>query len=230
MLVGSISGVRRTRRALKLGDSSGVVVLPAFDPANTSPSVTLSENNARMTSSATDKASRSVQSKSAVSGNSYFEVMNVTVNAGTCIGVCNALASMEDWIGSTDRTLGVNAIGGEVFSAGGGPGFSGVGAIVAGDVVGVCLNRSIGKVWFSKNGAFGSGQDPVANTGGFTSPGGADIYAAVSNSAGGSARLRTLASQFSYAIPSGYVAWDTSSVQGQTWDASASWDNNVNWI
>jgi len=190
-----------------LRGASGAPQIPAFDPANTSTLVTLSENNARMTSSATDRASRSVQSKQPATGSFYFEVANITVNGGTCIGVCNALASMDDWIGSTDRTIGVNATQGEVFSAGGGPGLSGVGAIVAGDVVGVCLNRNLGKVWFSKNGAFGSGQDPVTNTGGFTSPGGNDLYAAVSNSAEGSARLCTLSSQFSYAMPSGYVAW-----------------------
>lgn len=202
MQIGLAIGVTAARKA-------GISVPPAFDPANTSTLVTLSEDNIRMTSADTDRASRSVQSKSAISGLSYFEVANITVNGGTCIGVCNALASMDDWIGSTDRTLGVNATQGEVFSAGGGPGLSGVGAIVAGDVVGVCLNRNLGKVWFSKNGTFGSGQDPVANTGGFTSPGGADIYAAVSNSAGGSARLRTFASQFTFPIPSGYVAWGT---------------------
>lgn len=210
MLIGSISGVRRTRRALKLGDSSGVVVLPAFDPANTSTLVTLSEDNIRMTSSATDRASRSVQSKSAVSGNSYFEVQLVVVNTGSLVGVCNALASMEDWIGSTDRSLGLNASNGTAYTAAGsGTGDSGLGAAVAGDVIGVCLNRSSGKVWFAKNGSFGSGQNPLTDTGGFSSPGGADIYAAVSNSAGGSARLRTFASQFTFPIPSGYVAWGT---------------------
>lgn len=205
MRIGTIASVRakRASRGLMLGAAA---LVPAFDPANTSTLVTLSENNARMTSSATDRGSRSVQSKQPATGSYYFEVVALTVNGGTCIGVGNQLASVDDWVGSQDRTLGINAGAGDVFFAGENIGSPGVGAIAAGDVIGVCLNRSVGKVWFSRNGAFGSGQNAVANTGGFSSPGG-DLYAMVSNSAGGSARLRTIASQFSYAAPSGYAAW-----------------------
>lgn len=206
MLVGSISGVRRTRRALKLGDSPAVVLIPAFDPANTSASVTLSENNARMTSSAVDRASRSVQGKTPGTGNFYFEMVGVTVDGGTLMGVMNGLCSVDDYLGGTDRSIGVNAPTGDVFS-GGNQGASGTGAFVAGDVIGVCLNRDLGKIWFRKNGVFGAGQDPLTNTGGFPTPGSGDLFAAASCSTGGSTRFRTLASQFSSPMPTGYAAW-----------------------
>lgn len=206
MLVGSISGVRRPKLTLRLGDSSGVVLIPAFDPANTSASATLSENNARVTTTAIDRASRSLQGKAPLAGAFYFEMVGVIVNGGTLVGVVNGLGSLDDYLGSTDRTLGLNSANGDVLS-GGGLGASGTGAYVAGDVIGVFLNRNLGKIWFSKNGVLASGQDPVGNTGGFPTPGSGDLYAAASVSNGGSTRFRTLVSQFSYPLLSGYTAW-----------------------
>lgn len=200
--------LRATRRS---GASSrlSVAAIPsilAFDPANTSASATLSENNARVTTSEIDRASRSAQGKATGSGAFYFEMIGVVVNGGTLIGVMNGTGSLDDYLGSTDRTLGLNSANGDVLS-GGSLGASGTGAYVAGDVIGVYLNRNVGKVWFAKNGVLAAGQDPIANTGGFQTPGSGDLYAAASVSQGGSTRFRTVSSQFSYPLLSGYAAW-----------------------
>lgn len=79
-------------------------------------------------------------------------------------------------------------------------------------MVSVCVNIAIGRMWYRLNGAgtwYGGG-DPGANTGGFQI--GANNLSLVpfflSNEPARNVTLRSAAGDFSYALPSGAVAWD----------------------
>lgn len=92
-------------------------------------------------------------------------------------------------------------------SSGGNIGSAGLGTISDGDIIGVAVDFAAGKAWFSKNGTFGSGQNPATGTGGFTIPAGALFIAFSPKTLGANGRLRTLASQFLTAPPTGFTAW-----------------------
>lgn len=87
------------------------------------------------------------------------------------------------------------------------------GVLNTGDVMSVCVNLATGKIWYRINGTgpwYGGG-DPGTDTGGFSTGGtGLDMvpffYA---NEASRSFSLRSAAGDFSYALPSGAVAWDS---------------------
>lgn len=182
------------------------LILPeGYDPAFTNTFVTLSENNTRMTSSASDMASRSLRAAQG-NGKYYFEVVILVPSGGAGIGVCNGSQPMEDWVGASDKSSGMDTDAGNVYYNGQNIGSDGLGSGTTNDVIGVSVDVLGRKAWYSKNGAFGSGQDPVAGTGGFQTPGGG-LLVMTSAGSGGSFKLRTLSAQFTQPVPSGYVAW-----------------------
>lgn len=90
-------------------------------------------------------------------------------------------------------------------------------AYTAGDVIGVALNATSGKVWFSKNGVWqGSGSNPAAGTGALqlTSVGGqycatfgyAQYFGAGGQSVVGAATANFGQSAFNYTPPAGFNA------------------------
>lgn len=179
-----------------------ITPVDAFDAANKSVQVTLSENNRRMTSAAANMGAKSITSKAA--GKFYFEFEIVAAPGG--LGVGNAAANVSSWVGSDANSVAWDISGGNVFSGGVSQGSAGIGSGVNGNVIGVAVDRTAGKVWFSKTGSFGAGQDPVAATGGFNLPAGA-VFAFAAQNSGGSCRIRTATAQFTYSPPTGYVAW-----------------------
>lgn len=87
-----------------------------------------------------------------------------------------------------------------------------VGALNAGNVLSVCVNIAIGRMWYRINGAgpwYGGG-DPGANTGGFEigTTGSPLVPFFLANEAARSVTMRSAAGDFTYALPSGAVAWD----------------------
>lgn len=174
-----------------------------FDPANKDASVTLSESNLRMTSAASDRGVKSVQSRS--SGKLYFEIEMVGSAAGT-LGLANASQATNAWVGSSGNSRGFDTATGGSGSGGSITGPTGVGALGSTNVLNISVDFPAGKVWFAKNGVLGSGQDPVAGTGGFSIPAGA-LFIMASGGNTASFRLRTTAAQFQSAPPTGFTAW-----------------------
>lgn len=177
-----------------------------FDLANTSASLTLAESGSRITSAASgDHGSRSTTSKA--TGKWYFEVEMVTLRGNA--GVKNSAHGKDDWVGdSTSSALDTNS--GSAFAGGNNLGSAGIGTIANSNVIGVAVDVGAAKIWYSKNGTFGSGQNPATATGGFGLFFTGAVFAGVScGSNGSSFRLRTLASQFLTPPPSGFSAWDT---------------------
>lgn len=88
-----------------------------------------------------------------------------------------------------------------------------VGAVDAGTVVSFCVNITTGQLWYRLDGAgpwYGGG-DPGTSTGGFNvGSGGLELVPFFNtNEASRRVDLRSKAGDFSYALPSGAVAWDS---------------------
>lgn len=88
-----------------------------------------------------------------------------------------------------------------------------VGAVNAGTVVSFCVNIGTGQLWYRLDGTgpwYGGG-DPGTNTGGFNvGSGGLELVPFFNtNEASRRVDLRSATGDFSYALPSGAVAWDS---------------------
>lgn len=179
------------------------VMASSFDPTNKDAAVTLSELNRRMTSAGVNKGVKGTSSRSV--GLLYFEVKQVAATAGTP-GLGNAAGNVGSWVGSDGNSRGFDGSSGLSYTSGTSSGSAGVGSIASGDVLGVAVNFTSGKCWFSKNGAFGSGQNPVTQSGGFSLPSGA-LFIMVAGGSGASFQIATETYALSYAPPAGFSPW-----------------------
>ena len=89
---------------------------------------------------------------------------------------------------------------------------SNVGTVTAlsdGDVVGLAVDLGTGDVWLSRNGTWTQGDPAAASSPEGTVATSTTYYpfASAESPAATTVDLRTQASQFGYAIPSGFVAW-----------------------
>jgi hypothetical protein len=93
--------------------------------------------------------------------------------------------------------------------SGGSDGF-GTPSFVNGDVLQIAVDFGAGKIWFGKNGTWANSGNPATGanpTASFTAP--LSLYLAVSvYFSGDVVTLRTLASQITYTVPTGFVTWD----------------------
>ena|GEM_PF-1261110 len=139
--------------------------------------------------------------KSKTSGKWYFEVTLDAPYSG--IGVANASWDLNYSSGNQFTYYSYN---GASYPGGGALGTG----YVAGDVVGVAVDVTNGKVWFSKNGVWQGGGDPVAGTGGFTAPAAPLFPSYWLQSTGAAAQITGAFSSdlFASAAPTGFLAWD----------------------
>lgn len=197
--------------------AAGDTLDPAYHDATR---VTQSEGNLRFTrvSISGDYAVRTITSKS--SGKIYYEAQWVNI-AGSDLWVGmgpSTLPNFNQRVGfnnSNSWAVGSGGIGvanafgtGSVFAA------SGVGSMVAGDVLCLAYDFATRKFWARKNNGQWNGNsaanDPAAGTGGQTAPAGVvgPLYVMASCRAiNDDIRFRFLASAMGYTIPSGFSAW-----------------------
>lgn len=153
----------------------------AFDPAAKAAAITLSNGNLTLASSALHSGVRGTAGRAA--GKYYFEVA-VSGPQGTTIGIATA-ASNFGYIGNDAAGYGYYDTGAVIT---GGVSTGGYATFGAGAVIGVAVDLTAAKIWWSRNGAWQNG-DPAAGTGGRAiTP--ATYYPAVSASAGGGATGR----------------------------------------
>jgi hypothetical protein len=146
----------------------------------------------------------------------YFELVVENTTLHGVGGLAGAVTSTPS-ISSPLTLSGASAGGGVTIQSGGGSpvyangssmGLSGIGDWnVNGTVLCVAVKMSAGKVFFRKNGGSWTG-NPVAGTGGYavTAPVAAWIAPRGTGSTSG-VRLRSLASEFSHSVPSGFVPY-----------------------
>lgn len=187
--------------------SAAGAVPDTFNPAQTHGNLTLSESNGRATNTGAtgDFNTRSIQSRT--TGKVYFEIEKI--GSPQSIGICNSGLSTAGWLGQNGNSNGLDTVTGAVAMNGGSIGSAGLGSIPDGSILGIAIDFTAAKVWYSKNGVFGSGQVPASGTGGFAIPTGAIFAAFAPKDLGASGRLRTVSTQFLTAPPSGFTAWVT---------------------
>lgn len=212
-----IGGTAGAPTRLAPGASDGAVLtmvsgLPAWfypigwNPADKGSGVTLSNNNTSAAiSSVANYTARGITGLS--SGKWYWEILCVS-GSNFHIGAAQSTASLSTFVGATSdgwsyRDNG-NKRGGSTFSGDVAYGST----YTAGDVVGVALDMTNGRIYFSKNGVWQASGDPVAGTNyafnGLTGT----VYPAASNNSSTalSVTMRAASNSWSYSAPSGYGA------------------------
>jgi hypothetical protein len=144
------------------------------------------------------------------SGKYYFEVRMVGSGAGdTMIGVATSALGTSNYPGSSSTSWGFYQLNGNKYHNGSGASY-GTGWSTAGEVIGVAVDFTAGKIWFSKNGTFQASGNPAAGTGeAFTSVAGTLFPALAAYDNGRKFEGRFKASELAYSPPSGFSAWDS---------------------
>ena len=133
-------------------------------------------------------------------------------NGGTFLGVATSAAGLNNsYVGQDAYGWGWYSQSGTKFNSATSTAYGS--SYNTGDVLGIALNMTDGKVYFSKNGVWqNSGTPGGAETGfAFSGLSGSIFVAVALNTVGGAQQgtLNTGASNFAYTPPSGYTAWDT---------------------
>lgn len=176
----------------------------AWNPADKSASITLSNNN--LTAINTVASNQLVRANTAVSGKRYFEYTAGATANSTIVGVAPPTQPVADWVGDANGGAGYSNNAG-VFLDGGTS--AGYGATwTSGDVIGVAVDSVARKIWFAKNNTWQSG-DPNTGTGGTTLSTAAAIFPAWSASnTTGTGYTNFGGSPFAYALPTGFSRMD----------------------
>ncbi|WP_109046754.1 SPRY domain-containing protein [Azospirillum sp. TSA6c] len=171
-------------------------------------SISLSVGNLTATGSGAAEQLGRASAASPAGSKRYWELLVSTLPSGTScsFGVADASTSTGTFLGNTANSFGYSQAGTKSNN-----GVSGVtygSSFAAGDVIGVALDLVSLKIYFSKNGVWQGGGDPVAGTGAaYTVSGSTTYYAAWStNGAAGNASviLKVSATDLTYSPPSGY--------------------------
>jgi len=131
---------------------------------------------------------------------------NVSANSSS-VGVATSTASLANsyYVGRSATSYGYKSSKTAVNNA------STVATYVtytSGDVIGVAVDLTAGKVWWRKNGAWQGGGDPGAGTGGVSLAAGA-YFPSVSVSGGEASTANFGASAFNGTIPTEFAAWNS---------------------
>lgn len=181
-----------------------------WNPADKGADVTLANGDTEASNvSSTYQSVRSVTAHS--TGKRYAEfVVNMT-GADSNIGLMNASADLSQYVGAdadgvsyyTDSTESGNINeGGNSFTYGAGE------TVAAGDVVGIALDVTAGRVYFAINNTWINSADPAAGTDGYAySVTGPFLLASTPGDAGAVITLRTADGDFTYTPPTGFTAW-----------------------
>lgn len=188
----------------------------AFDPANTSSYITLSNNNLTATGNNASQAGTTRGTRGLNAGKHYFELTYVTDGA-LRFGFCNSNFVITNGtaqaIGSDVATNGaaiVLSLGGyATLIFGGVSGIQFTTLVVAGMVYGLAVDLTGGNLYFSQAGVWLNGSGPTG-AGDFTWTPSGTWFPAVSSTnfnTSAAATLNVGKTAFSYGPPSGFVAW-----------------------
>ena len=185
-----------------------LAVTPAkvtWNPADRNASVGLSNGDLTMTANAADVAVRGTIGRS--SGKLYFETRVDAASGGSNdIGVMTAAASLANgwWVGRDSYGYGYAGTGNILTANTSTPGAPTFGA---GDMIGVAVDLTAGRIWWSKNGVWTG--NPIAGTGGRAITAGT-YFPAASGASGAVNTANFGASAFASAVPRGFAPWDLS--------------------
>lgn len=143
-------------------------------------------------------------------GKWYWEVLLVSNTASNAIlGMVDSAASIAagNYPGLTAKGVGMRDAGsfvnGWTVNAGGGIG----GSDTSGTIYQFAVDIDAAKLWVGKGGTWFSSGDPAAGTSQWATINSTPVYPAGGLFQVGKMRLRTLASQMSFTVPSGFTPW-----------------------
>jgi hypothetical protein len=182
-------------------------------PAN----VTLSNGNLTATHSNTLTSSGARSSSNKTVGKFYFEVtMTVTHGDFDCVGILQSNATFINFVQNSTNCVAVYKNTGAIYANGGASGKT-LGAIAAGDVIGVAVDLDARKAWLRKNGGLWNGfaltsENPNTGLGGVTI--GASVsfdpavgFGGTGTAAGDAMTANFGASAFGSTAPVGFINW-----------------------
>lgn len=187
--------------------NSNPTVVWAWDPANTSSVGTLSNGNRTYISAGIgvpDNGTRGTVSHG--SGKYYFEVVATSAGANHYVGIANESWLVNDVakpLGTANSWVTISNNTSSLFRANGSNSGNGT-QFVTGQVVGVAVDITVGKVWFSVNNIWLSGNPVDGTSPAFTIPAGVAYWPAMS---GANGRIGTVPTTLTYAPPWGFSAW-----------------------
>ncbi len=187
----------------------------AWNPSDKASEVSLSGSDktaTRSTSANNNAAVRATTSKN--SGKYYFEIrVDTSVGSGSgdysIYGIASSGLGLNAYVGSTSASYGYEHSTGSKYNNGSGGAFGA--ALAAGDVLGIAVDLSAGKIWFSKNNTWQGSGDPAAGTNAaYTGLSGtfypaASLYKTATTQHVLTARFAS--ADLSYSPPSGFSAW-----------------------
>lgn len=187
--------------------------MATWNPADKAALINLSESNRLATSDITNpgwQGVRAIDGKSAATANHYFEVEVTAIAAGYMVGVATAGAVIAGT--HTDPNAWFyHCNTGDAYTNGTPTAYGST--VSVNDIVGVLLKN--GKLYFSINGTWQGGADPVAETGAaFTGLTGTLYPILLLDTGTDSGRSRLTSGQFAGTPPTGSGAWSDGGVTG----------------
>lgn len=189
----------------------------AWNAGDKASEISLSNGNrtaTRSTSANNNAAVRATTAKS--SGKHYFEV-RVDTSVGTAggdysiYGIASAALGLNAYVGSTAASYGYEHSTGNKYNNGSSAALGA--ALAAGDVLGIAVDLTAGKIWFAKNNTWQGSGDPAAGTNAAYTGVSGTFYPAASLYKTPTTQhvltARFAAADLGYSPPSGFSAWDT---------------------
>lgn len=153
------------------------------------------------------------------SGKHYFEVKHLGGDGHVGLMLGTPSSALNDTL--SNYSIGYRSSDGAIRYTG--SYVTGGATFTTNDVIGVAVDRTNNKVWFSKNNVWQNG-NPETNSGG-VSTGAVTLYGAVTPSASGYTANFT-GTTLAYAPPTGFAVWDGSAYQGSSGQRS---DYHCHW-
>jgi hypothetical protein len=178
-----------------------------WNPADKASAITLSSGNLLATNGATGAAAvRATLGRS--TGKFYFEVASLTGSVDISIGLEPAATALTALVGDTAGNFGYYQRDGRKYTGGV---LSTFGTLYQGvHTVGVAVDLSAGKVWFSLDGVFQASGNPAAGTSeAFSGLSGTYFPTFSAYSVGEAGTGRFKAADLTYSPPTGFIAWES---------------------
>lgn len=188
--------------------NSAYAVATTWNPSDKNASITLSNGNLTETIG-TDATWQGLRGTVGVSSGKYYWEVTINENGpfGMDVGIATSAKSLStNWRDFTTSWV-YNSEGGKWNNGGGAWGA----AYSPGDIIGVALDMTAGKIWWAKNGTWQASGDPGAGTNeAFASITGT-VYpgtSAASNTVSSATTVNFGATAFTYTPPTGFSGFD----------------------
>lgn len=190
---------------LLLAGGFRITTYATWNPSDKGSDVTLGGGNLQVSFSGTTNTV--VRSTTGVSSGKWYWEIACTGNAGASngfVGIANSTQTVNtNELGATANSWAYKGLDGNKVTNGSASAYGN--SWVSGDVIGVALDMTAGKIWFAKNGTWQASGDPGAGTNEAFSGLSGTIYAAyAANATAWTNTTNFGASPFSYSVPAGF--------------------------